>query len=333
MSPDTALATGRLELGDNTNLFGVPPAAATAAATAAAGIARYPSPDAAGLRAALSRYTGAPAEAIVTGCGSDDVLDCAMRALAAPGDALAFTVPTFSMIPELARSNHLRVRPVPLGPDGQPDVGRLVEGDPALVYLCSPNNPTGTAIAAAVLERVLEGSRAFVILDQAYAEFESRGLAPPLEARDRVLVTRTLSKAFGLAGLRVGYGVAVPSAIARLEHARGPYKVGRVSEAAAVAALTDDLDWVAARAAQAAGLRDRLIAALVDAGRAPLPSAGNFALIPVPDADAAAAMLETRGVRVRAFPALEGLGDAIRVTVGPWPMMARFLAALAEVPR
>lgn len=333
MSAARAGDDGVIDLSDNTTRFGVPPAAARALAAHADLAPRYPSPQADALRAALAGYAGVPAECVVTGCGSDDVLDCAFRAFGAPGDRVAYAAPTFSMIPLLAEANRLRPAPAPVADDGAPDADALLGANARLVYLCSPNNPTGGALPPGALERVLAGaaaSGALVVLDRAYAEFEARGLAPRAAVREGVLEVRTLSKAFGLAGLRVGYGIADPATVRALERVRGPYKVGSVAERAAVAALTEDLDWVARTASAAAEARDGLARALRGLGLAPLPSAANFVLVPVPDAVAVAAALARRGVRVRPFARLERTGDAVRITAGPAGEMAALLAALPE---
>jgi histidinol-phosphate aminotransferase len=316
------------DLSDNTNLFGVPPAAARALAGAAELAPRYPSPLADRLRGALAAYAGITAECIVTGCGSDDLLDCAFRAFGAPGDRVAHPAPTFSMVPLLAEANRLCPFAVPLDPGGDPDAPALLASGARIVYLCSPNNPTGAAASARVLQRVAERAPGLVIVDRAYAEFEARGPAPALPVRAGVLEIRTLSKAFGLAGLRVGWGVSDPATVRAIERVRGPYKVGSIAERAAVAALEEDCGWMADTVRAALASRARLAAGLAAVGLAPLASDANFVLVPVPDAEACAAALARRGVRVRPFARLEGIGDAIRITTGPDPAISALLAAL-----
>jgi histidinol-phosphate aminotransferase len=320
-----------LDLSDNTSLYGVPPAAWQALREASPdGATRYPTPFADGLRAALARYAGVRAEQITTGCGSDDVLDAAIRTCAEPGAPVAFPDPTFSMLPPLARRNRLAAVPVPLTQALDIDADRMLAVGAAVTYLCSPNNPTGTVASPAAIEGVLAGARGLVILDEAYAEFADESWLAEAIRRPNLLVVRTLSKAFGLAGLRVGYGVGDPALIARLEEARGPYRVGTLAERAAVAALSEDLAWMRERAVQVRGDRERLTRALVALGYAPLPSAANFVLVPVRDAAALAARMLAAGVVVRGFPGLARIGDAVRITVGPRSAMARALAALRE---
>lgn len=327
-----------LRLDDNTSHYGAPPSALRALATAAEdAVTGYPSPGADDLRAALARYADVAIDQVGTGCGSDDVLDTILRTFSAPGDRLAFPDPTFSMIPVLARRNRLAPCPVPLAADFDVDPDGLVATGAAIVYLCSPNNPTGTIASRAAIARVLDSARGLVVLDEAYMEFADGSLARAAGRRRDLLVVRTLSKAFGLAGLRIGWVVGDAARIARFEASRGPYRVGALAERAAVAALTEDLDWMRDRAAAVRRDRDRLVAALTAMGLRPLPSSANFVLVPIADAAACAARLSAAGVAVRAFPGLTGIGDAVRITVAPAPGLDRAVAALRvalrEAPR
>jgi histidinol-phosphate aminotransferase len=267
------------------------------------------------------------------GCGSDDLLAAAFHALAEPGATLAYSTPTFSMVEPFARAARLVEAPVRFRADEGLDADALLAKGAALTYVCSPNNPTGAAAGADALARVLEGARGAVVVDEAYAEFAAGGLAPAVRVRPGVVVLRTLSKAFGLAGLRVGYAVGEPETVRRLAATLGPYRVGVVSERGAVAALRSDRGWVRERVGEACAARERFAAALRALGFAPLPSAANFLLVPVADAEATAADLAGRGVRVRAFRGLAGIRDAVRVTVAPWPLLERAVAAFGEVRR
>ena len=320
-------------LADNTNAWGMPPAAARALADAAARSAcsSYPSPYGEALKDALAGRLSVPAEAVVTGCGSDDVLDAAIRAFGGHGARIAFPDPTFSMISVLARVNGLEPVPVPLGADLDADADALLATGAEIVYLCSPNNPTGTVVSPAALERVLARAKGLVIVDEAYVEFGGASLAARAPSLGNVLVARTLSKAFGLAGLRVGYGIAAPAIAGEVAKARGPYKVNALAERAAVAAVTDGAAWVEEHARLAVEMRERLAAALRGLGLAPLPSAANFVLVPLP-ADPGAFEIARRmrdaGVSVRPFAALPAVGDALRISVGPWPLLERALGAL-----
>jgi len=321
-----------LDVSDNTSLWGPSPAAERAVRLASAeSLSRYPPADPRALCTALADYAGVRPEAVVTGCGSDDVIECALRAFAEPGDAVAFCVPTFSMLATFARVNGLQPHSVPFRPDGELDVEGLLAARARITYVASPNNPTGREVSARALEQLLASADGLVLVDEAYGEFAEHSCLPWLERFPRLLVTRTLSKAFGLAGLRVGYGAGAESVVAALSLVRGPYKLNAVAERAALAALTEDLPWVRARVGEARVVRERLAEELRRLDLAPLPSGANFLCIPVTHAVRWGARLLARGVRVRVLPALPGLGDALRIGVGPWESMEAVLAALRAV--
>jgi len=323
-----------LDLSDNVNLWGVPPAAARALADPlAAQPSVYPRSDPRELRVALARYAGVSAAQVVTGCGSDDVIDGALRAFASPGEKVAYSAPSFSMLVTFARVNGLEPAPVPFRKDGDVDADALLAERAAVTYVCNPNNPTGTGVSTAALERVVAKAEGLVLVDEAYGEFSGRTSVPLLARAPQLLVTRTLSKAFGLAGLRVGYGLAAPEVVRVLEKVRGPYKVNVLGERAALAALGDDLPWVRRHVEASVAIRERLRVGLEALGFRALPSAANFLCVPVPDAAALARALLGHGIKVRVLRALPGIGDAIRVGVGPWDAMERLLTALREVSR
>jgi histidinol-phosphate/aromatic aminotransferase/cobyric acid decarboxylase-like protein len=167
-----------------------------------------------------------------------------------------------------------------------------------------------------------------VILDEAYAEFAGAGYITEAPRHERLLVVRTLSKAFGLAGLRIGYAAGCARLVAEVEKSRGPYKVNALAERAATAALTEDRAWVRTHIGKALHNRARLAAELRTLGFAPLPSEANFILVPVPGAGELGAAMRRAGVAVRPMPALPGIGDALRISIGPWPMLQAALDAL-----
>jgi histidinol-phosphate aminotransferase len=340
-----AISNG-VDLSDSVNAWGAPPAALRAVAEAAtAAVSRYPSARSESLAPALLRYLGlenADGVRVVTGCGSDDVLDATMRAFGSPGDRIVFSTPTFSMIPLFARLNGLVPVAVPFTDDFDLDVERLVAANAKITYLCSPNNPTGTALSRERVEFIASHAGGLVVLDEAYAEFAPETFVDLVRRHERLFIVRTFSKAFGLAGLRVGYGVGASDIVGMVERARGPYKVSVPAERAASAALVDAddaLGWVRVHARHAVEIRERVRSALDEVGLPPLPSAANFLCIPTRHATRLAAQLRERGVLVRSFTGLpseprilaDADGSALRVAVGPWEMMERFLGALAEV--
>ncbi len=334
-SPGVADATPcTVDVSDNTNLWGAPPAALAALRDAPDDVVtRYPALYGVSLKGRLAAYAGARESEIVTGCGSDDVLDSAMRAFGEPGDVVAHPVPSFSMIPVFARMSGLEPVGVPLLPasrDYDVDADAMLATGAKIIYLCTPNNPTGTVTSPASVRRVVERATGLVIIDEAYAEFAGHTFMSEAVRWGRVLVTRTLSKAFGLAGLRVGYGVGSEAIVREVEKARGPYKLNAPAERAAAAALGEGLPWVKEHAAKACEIRARLTTRLRSMSLRVLPSEGNFVLVETGRAPTLAAVLRAQGIQVRLFSGLPGIGDALRIGVGPWPVMERVLDALAE---
>jgi histidinol-phosphate aminotransferase len=296
-------------------------------------LTRYPTTYSRPLREAIARYVGVAPEEIMVGAGSDEVLSCTFRALATPGARLAYMFPTFVMTPVFARTNSVVPVAVPLTPGHNPDVDALVSEGAELTYLCAPNNPTGVPIAPDLVRRVARDARGLVMVDEAYAEFAGTNWAAEAPAREGMLVYRTFSKAFGLAGARVGFVVGARPLIAELEKARGPYTVSALSERLALAALEHDVAWVSERVAEVVALRDAFAAQLRTDGFAPLSSAANFLLVPVKEAAAAHMTLRARGFLVRAFAALPGIGDALRITIGDRATMAGVREALQGCQR
>ncbi|MCC6651787.1 MAG: histidinol-phosphate aminotransferase family protein [Candidatus Eisenbacteria bacterium] len=327
----TAQAPVAVDLSDNTSRFGVPPSAlAELRATEGETVARYPSGYGEPLKSALAEFAGVERDQIVTGCGSDDVLDSAIRAFGRPGDTLSSLSPTFPMPARFARLNGLRLQETPLHADGAFDPDALLAGSPAIVYLCTPNNPTGTLPDGAAVDRVIARAKGIVILDEAYAEFAGASRAAQAPARGTLLVVRTMSKAFGLAGLRVGWAAGAAALVRDVELSRGPYTLNALAERAAAAALRHDAAWVMARAAEAVAARDSLAAELRSLGLSPLPSAANFLLVPVPNAALVAARMRDSGVAVRAFANLPGFGNSLRIHAAPAAERAAAVAALKE---
>jgi histidinol-phosphate aminotransferase len=344
---DPDVAACAIDLSDNTNLWGMAPAAQRALREAPpAALSRYPSLYSGPLRDAVLAYLGGAVAAagpgVVTGCGSDDVLDSAMRAFGHPGSRIAFSAPTFSMIPVFAQLNGLEPVAIPLTDQFDVDAERLVACDAAITYLCTPNNPTATSLSRAAVEYVVRHAQGVVLIDEAYAEFAPEQFMDLVAMHDRVLVVRTFSKAFGLAGLRVGYGVGSAELTGLIERARGPYKVNALAERAALASLAEGDDaasWVRRHAALAVELRERFATELHAIGLAPLPSAANFLFVPTARARTFGAAARARGVLLRAMSGLPrdlavldaAAGCALRIGIGPWDMMAHVLDVLREV--
>ncbi|MDP5182877.1 histidinol-phosphate transaminase [Blastococcus sp. BMG 814] len=330
-----------VKLASNEVAFPPLPAVVEAVTTAVAGTNRYPDNGAVVLTGALAeRYDVDPAQ-VAAGCGAVAICQELAQAYNDPGTSIAFAWRSFEMYPLLARVAGARAVQVPLAP-GRPggsadthDLAALaaaLDDSTRLVFVCNPNNPTGTAVRRAELARFLDAvpTETLVVLDEAYREFVTDPRVPDgvelMRGRPNVAVLRTFSKAWGLAGLRVGYLLAEDPAVAEaVRKTHLPFSVGMVAQAAAVAALASE-DEVRARCAAVVTERERLTAALRDRGLGVADSQANFVWLPTGERTAElAAALESRAVITRPFA-----GEGIRVTVGTPEEDDVFLAALDD---
>lgn len=320
---------GYLRLDQNTNPR--PSPALGAVDLASLRLEAYGSPDAAPLSQALGRLHGLDPRRVVVANGSDQVLDILLAALTSPGDRAAYPVPSFEMYPFYCDLHHLRRAEVPLGPRFSLPVEDLLATSPTVTIVASPNNPTGNPFPTADLERLARGSAGVLLLDAAYADYSGEDYLGLLREHDNVAILRTLSKAYGLAGLRVGYAL-LPEALAEAVAAcRPPYVLSTAAEAVALAALRDRR-FVEESVALVRRERAALAAALEALGFAVYPSEANFLLVRPPgDALALHRALRARGILVRAFPDRPGLSDHLRITIGLPGDHDRLLAALKAI--
>ena len=304
------------------------PSFAAQAAPPRSPLNRYPPPQPPALVAALARTWSTGADQILVGRGSDEGIDLLTRVFCAAGrDRVVVCPPTFGMYAVAARIQGAGVHEVPLRPGPRfaldvPGVVAALEGGTKIVWLCSPNNPTGDVLARADVATILDAAagRALVVVDEAYAEFIN-GPSWTVEAgrRAHLVALRTLSKAHGLAGARVGAVIAHPQVIALLRRVVPPYAVPGPTLDAALAALTPAaLAVTRERTALLVAERERLAARLARATgvRRIHRSEANFLLVEFDDAGAALARLQAAGLLVRDFRGYQGLGDALRLTVG-----------------
>lgn len=315
------------------------PGAIAAIREAAEGVRVYPDPGAWALRDAISAATGVPVESILPGAGIDGLIPLVCGAVLDPGDELAMAWPSFMSWRQQATLRGAEVRTAPLRADGAYDLDALaaqVGPRTKLVVVVSPNNPTGQAVDADELRRFLDDLPGHVlpVLDEAYFEYLSAddhdGAAMVAEGRPLV-VTRTFSKAYGLAALRVGYLLAPPAFIRELGKVRSVFDVSAVAQSAATASLEDAAAHLPERIGLIAAERAVVAEGLRALGLEPLPSSANFLTFGTGSPERAAALnqaLLQRGVIVRPLGAF-GAPESIRVTIG-WPEEnARFLEALA----
>ena len=314
-------------------------AIADAVAASAATLNRYPDGTAAALREDLAGYLGhgLTREQVWAANGSNEIILQLLQAFGGPGRTALGFEPSYSMHPVITQTTGTRWVPGTRdgGEDGFGlDPGRAVavvrELQPDLVFLTSPNNPTGTAMPRAVIEAVCDVAPGMVVVDEAYAEFardragSALGLLPHHE---RLVVTRTMSKAFALAGARIGYLAAAPEVVQALQIVRLPYHLSAITQAVARVALAHAGDLLAT-VAVLRGERDELVAWLRARGLAAADSDANFVLFgEFADRHAIWQGLLDRGVLIREV----GPPGWLRVSVGTVPEMAAFRAALDEV--
>ncbi len=333
--PSYSVARGDMVLlNDNANLFGANPAVEEVAETFDfSRLWAYPSENSDGLRARLASEFGVTPEEVIVGNGSDELLDMASKCFINPGDKFCSPSPTFSMYRFYARVNLATVVEKPLGPDFSLDAGGILSERAKLTALCQPNNPTANLFDKREVARVLSESAGVVILDEAYADFCGSDMLRDSLSAPCAVDTRTLSKAYGLAGLRAGFAVARKDVIDELRRVRTPFGLNSFTEAVAIRAL-DNRRWVEDRVAEMKSERAYLDSRLKAMGFRTYPSACNYITAKCPGkGPALVAALRERGVVVRdcsSFPTLE---DHIRVTVGPRWMMDRFVAEAEALTR
>ena len=297
---------------------------------------RYPEPGAA-LLARLARYAGVTPENLLVGNGSNDLLQTVALAALEPGARTLTVVPTFALYRTLLGVAGAAPKEVAYAPDWSFPEARVLQAlaahQPRLCVFASPNNPTGTQLLLPTLQRILRAAPGLVLVDEAYADFAPETAVRLLSAHPNLLITRTFSKAWGLAGVRFGYLMAAPGLIAQLRKVQLPYNVSAFTLAVVEAALQQP-EYLARTVAMVERERGRLRATLMTLpGVAVAPSAANFLLVETPrPAKELCAQLRSRGVSVRDVSGLHArLSHAIRVTVGRPEENSAFLAALQEV--
>ncbi|KJL23115.1 histidinol-phosphate transaminase [Microbacterium foliorum] len=297
---------------------------------------RYPDREFTTLRDGFADYLGhgLQAEQIWAGNGSNEVLQHILQAFGGPGRTAFSFAPTYSMYPLIAQGTGARWVAGTRQPDytitPEEAAAQVVDTDPDVILLCSPNNPTGTPLGLNVIEAVYEVARGIVVVDEAYQEFAPRE-APSaltlLEGRPRLAVSRTMSKAFAFAGARVGYLAADPAFIDALRLVRLPYHLSALTQAAAVAALRNS-EVMLGMVAEIVEQRDRISATLEALGYTPHDSWSNFVLFGgVSEPRKVWQQLYDRGVLVRDV----GIPGHLRVTAGTEAETTAFLDALASI--
>lgn len=315
-----ASVAGAINLASNENPYGPSPRALGAIRREAARVSSYPDPSGMELKRAIGRYLGVRAECVAIGNGSVELLDLACKAFLNPGEKALIPLPTFAMyeiacavnggVPEFYELPNFEWRVDGLG---------LALSGVKLAFMGRPNNPTGNSISLKGLRELLQGGK-LILIDEAYAEFAGYSVAKLAAKLDNMLVLRTFSKAFGLAGLRVGYAVGDPELIEVLEGIRDPFSVNSLAQAAAVAAL-EDRGYLHKVLNAIKGGRAYLRLELLKLGMRVLPSDANFLMADVSTLGVSATefcdSLAERNILVRDLSGFRGAGRShVRITVG-----------------
>lgn len=267
-------------------------------------------------RAAAAKVLGIGEDWILAGNGSDDILTIATRTFLGPGDTMAYPEPTYSLYAVLARLQDARVAAVPWREDWSLPIDGLLGTGARAIYLANPNAPSATAVSVSAVEDLARAFDGVLILDEAYVDFADAHCLELALRLPNVVVSRSLSKSYALAGLRFGFAVATPAVVREMSKVKDSYNCDVISIAAAAAAIADQ-DYARQMWAKIRTERARLTAALEGLGWRVLPSQAKFVLATVPGGHApeVQASLKARGVLVRYFDAPR-LRDKLRITVG-----------------
>lgn len=321
-----------LRMDTNTNVLGPNPAAAAYLAANAADIGGYPDTYSDGLRSALADLYGLQTDNLVAGNGSDEMLDVIFKTFTEWNDACVVPVPSYTLYDFFVRVNGGRTVEAELTEDFRLDVDAIVAGDAKVTIMPSPNNPTGNAFRRADIEAVLSRSDGIVVVDEAYAEYSpGDSMIGRVDEFDNLVVLRTFSKAYAMAGLRVGYAAANPALAEMMNCVRIPYSLNALCEGAAVAAVGDQ-GFIERSRAMVAEQRPRLARGLAALGFEPFPSDANFILARSPvDHAGLVARLRGKGILIRDFGDRRRTEGCVRMTVGTEELNRRMLEGIAAV--
>lgn len=278
---------------------------------------RYPDPFAHEFCQAVSDVLGVPADWIIVGNGSDDVLNILIRACAEGSDRkVVYPMPTYVLYRTLSAMQPAKIVEVPYGENFQLPIAELIAANGAVTFIASPNSPSGHTVPLDDLRKLAQHVSGIVAIDEAYVDFAEYSALQLVHEFDNVIVLRTLSKGYSLAGLRLGFGIANPKLLAGLFKVKDSYNIDAIAIAAGTAAMRDQ-DYKKACAEKVKRSRTKLSHDLKNLGYMVLESHGNFVLATPPKSNAEETYLKLKeaGILVRYFNQL-GLADKLRITVG-----------------
>ncbi len=297
-------------------------------------IHRYPDPEATKLREKIARASGAPTEGVVLGNGSDELIGMLILACTGSTGRVLYPTPTFSMYGLTATAMGAETLEVPLDLNFDIDLQSTLESidksDPDLIFLASPNNPTGNAYSEDRIKSIIEKAEGIVVVDEAYSDFSGHTFMPLLENNENLVIMRTLSKV-GFAGLRLGMLYAKPQLVRELNKVRYPYNINSLSQAAAELVL-DNHEFVSENIQLIIRERGRVMGELQSIeGIEPFPTDANFILFRVAEADRIFSELTERDILIRNFNKPGRLENCMRVTIGTPKENDAFLKALRDL--
>jgi histidinol-phosphate aminotransferase len=324
----------KLRMDTSTNALGANPAGQRGLVECAKlNVGQYPNTYGDNLREELAKLYGMRADNFVVGNGSDEVLDIIMKTLMEPGETVMTAHPAYVLHSFFVKINAGRTVTVDLDDDFQLDVDKINSTPGKLVLLCTPNNPTANTFRVDDLKAVIEGADRPVVVDEAYGEYTGNSFLPLVDKYDNLIVTRTFSKAYGLAGMRIGYMAAGLEMAEALQKVKIPYSLNMIGERVAIAALRDR-EFLERSVRVVNEERPFLSKWLSDLGFQVFPSEANYILFrPDMPSDILTAKLSEKGVLVRDFGKVRRLENCIRTTIGTREMNTVLLDKMREVLR
>ncbi|HTY47655.1 MAG TPA: histidinol-phosphate transaminase [Methanomassiliicoccales archaeon] len=321
-----------LRMDTSTNPLGANPAAKEALRECLEmDLNQYPSPYSDGLRNGLASLYKLDPDNFVVGNGSDEALDIAFKSFLEPGETVIMPYPSYSLHSYFAKVNGGKASTVDLDPDFQLDVDALCKANGKMLILCTPNNPTSNLFRRKDVVELLERRDGPVIVDEAYGEFAGKSFIPEVEKFENLIVTRTFSKAYALAGMRIGYAVSNKEIAGVMQRIKIPYSLNRVSEAVAIKALQHQ-EFMKRSVRVVNEGRKQLETGLRELMFDVYPSQANFILFRTPlKSSRLVEELAKRGVMIRDFGRMRRLEDHVRTTIGTREMNDALLTKLREV--
>lgn len=321
-----------LRMDTNTNVLGSNPAASEYLASMHEDLDGYPNTYSNGLRTVLAELYGLEMENLIAGNGSDEMLDVSFKTFTEWGDSCVVPVPSYTLYDYFVKMNGGKTIETDLTEDFQLDVDAIISSKAKIAIMPSPNNPTGNVFRSKDMEEILSKFGGMVIVDEAYVEYAPKGsMISKVNEFDNLIVLRTFSKAYAMAGLRIGYAATNKDVADMMNSVKIPYSLNKISEHAAIAAVKDQ-DFIKKSVSMVSEERPKLAEGLRKLGFEPFPSDSNFILARCPiDHSVMVSELKKKGVLIRDFGDKRRTENCVRMTVGTEELNGIMLGKMAEV--